>query len=113
MICIPFDSCERVREDGARLLEADAVLPSIGSRFLRVPGKIELHGSRLLRSPQRLGLDGSAIEAYAASLLEEAVHLPAGATRPPRGQNLREVFEAVRGLADALISAAILPPDVW
>jgi len=55
MICIPFDSCERVRENGARLLEADAVLPSIGSRFLGVPRKVEFHASSLLRSCQRLG----------------------------------------------------------
>ena len=43
---------------------------------------------------------GSAIEAYAASLLEQAVEVPPSATRPPRGKSLREVFEAVRGLAD-------------
>jgi plasmid stability protein len=43
---------------------------------------------------------GRAIEAYAASLLEEAIHFPAGATRPSPGKSLREVFEAVRGLAD-------------
>jgi hypothetical protein len=43
---------------------------------------------------------GRAIEAYAASLLEEAIHLPAGTTRPSQGKSLREVFEAVRGLAD-------------
>ena len=45
---------------------------------------------------------GRAIEAHAASLLEEAVHLPA--TDQPRSdlprKSLREVFEAVRGLAD-------------
>jgi hypothetical protein len=40
---------------------------------------------------------GSAVEAYAASFLEEAVDLPAGATP---GKSLREVFEMVRGLAD-------------
>lgn len=39
---------------------------------------------------------GKPVEAYAASLLEEAVHLPV----PPRGRSLQEVFEAVRGLAD-------------
>ena len=43
---------------------------------------------------------GRAIEAYAASLLEEAIHLPAAATRLSQGKSLREVFEAVRGLAD-------------
>jgi hypothetical protein len=43
---------------------------------------------------------GSAIEDYAARLLEEAVCLPAGATQPPPGKSLREVFDAVRGLAD-------------
>jgi hypothetical protein len=43
---------------------------------------------------------GRAVEAYAASLLEEAVDLPAGASRPLPGKSLREVFEAVRGLAD-------------
>jgi hypothetical protein len=45
---------------------------------------------------------GRAIEAHAASLLEEAVHLPA-TDQPPRDlsrKSLREVFEAVRGLAD-------------
>lgn len=40
---------------------------------------------------------GRAIEAYAASLLEEAINLPVGTSR---GRSLREVFEAVRGLAD-------------
>jgi hypothetical protein len=39
---------------------------------------------------------GKPVEAYAASLLEEAVHLPVA----PRGRSLQEVFEAVRGLAD-------------
>jgi hypothetical protein len=43
---------------------------------------------------------GRAIEVYAAKLLEEAVHLPAATTRPSRGKSLREVFEAVSGLAD-------------
>jgi hypothetical protein len=43
---------------------------------------------------------GRAIEAYAASLLEEAADLPAGAAPPSRARSLREVFEAVRGLAD-------------
>lgn len=43
---------------------------------------------------------GRAVEAYAASLLEEAIDLPAGATRTSPGKSLREVFEAVRGLAD-------------
>jgi hypothetical protein len=43
---------------------------------------------------------GRAVEAYAASLLEEAVDLSPGATRPPGGKSLWEVFEAVRGLAD-------------
>jgi hypothetical protein len=45
---------------------------------------------------------GRAIEAHAASLLEEAVHLPA-TDQSPRDlsrKSLREVFEAVRGLAD-------------
>jgi hypothetical protein len=44
---------------------------------------------------------GRPVEAYAASLLEEAVQLPAGAPPPhQRGKSLREVFDAVRGLAD-------------
>lgn len=43
---------------------------------------------------------GRAIEDYAAGLLEEAVDVPVGALRPPQGKSLREVFEAVRGLAD-------------
>jgi hypothetical protein len=43
---------------------------------------------------------GRAIEDYAASLLEKAVDVPAGTTRSSQGKSLREVFEAVRGLAD-------------
>jgi hypothetical protein len=43
---------------------------------------------------------GRPVEAYAASLLEEAVQLPAGAPPQPRSKSLREVFDAVRGLAD-------------
>jgi len=43
---------------------------------------------------------GSAIEDYAATLLEEAVRKPDSVTRQGRGKSLREVFEAVRGLAD-------------
>jgi hypothetical protein len=42
---------------------------------------------------------GTQIEAYAASLLEEAVHLPAGAPQPARGKSLVEVCAMVRGLA--------------
>ena len=44
---------------------------------------------------------GRAVESYAASLLEEAVHLPAAqpdAAHPHK--SLEEVFEAIRGLAD-------------
>jgi hypothetical protein len=43
---------------------------------------------------------GTGVEAYAASLLEEAAHLPAGARQHSQGKSLREVFEAVSGLAD-------------
>jgi hypothetical protein len=43
---------------------------------------------------------GAAIEDYLAALIEEAVQLPAAATRQSRSNGLREVFEAVRGLAD-------------
>lgn len=49
---------------------------------------------------------GRPIELYAASLLEEAVHLPAdapaNAENPERetGKSLAEVFAMVRGLAD-------------
>ena len=43
---------------------------------------------------------GRPVEAYAASLLEKAVHLPAGVSQPSLGKSLREVFETVRGLAD-------------
>jgi hypothetical protein len=43
---------------------------------------------------------GTRIEAYAASLLEEAVHLPAGAGQPLRSKGLVEVCAMVRGLAD-------------
>ena len=45
---------------------------------------------------------GRAIEAHAASLLEQAVHLPA-TDQPQRDlprKSLREVFEAAKGLAD-------------
>ncbi len=44
---------------------------------------------------------GKPVEAYAASLLEEAVHLPAAPTGPP-ANDLFELFAPVRGLfADA------------
>ena len=49
---------------------------------------------------------GSAIEAYAASLLEEAVHFPAETVtyaekrRPEVRKSLTEVCAMVRGLAD-------------
>ncbi|HTT76981.1 MAG TPA: hypothetical protein VMF50_13515 [Candidatus Binataceae bacterium] len=43
---------------------------------------------------------GRPVEAYAASLLEEAVQLPADAPPHPPGRSLRDVFDAVRGLAD-------------
>jgi hypothetical protein len=45
---------------------------------------------------------GRAIEVHAASLLEEAVHLPATDQQPRdlSRKSLREVFEAVRGLED-------------
>jgi len=45
---------------------------------------------------------GTRIEAYAASLLEEAVQLPIGAVRPSQGRSLVEVCAMVRGLADDL-----------
>jgi hypothetical protein len=43
---------------------------------------------------------GSAIEDYLATLIEDALQSPTAATRQPRGNSLREVFDAVRGLAD-------------
>jgi hypothetical protein len=43
---------------------------------------------------------GTRIEAYAASLLEDAVHLPAGAAGAGQGKSLVEVCAMVRGLAD-------------
>jgi len=43
---------------------------------------------------------GKRVEAYAASLLEEALHRLADVPSPTRGKSLREVFQAVRGLAD-------------
>jgi len=49
---------------------------------------------------RQAALRGRPVEAYAATLLEEAIHLPAEATEPLRGKSLRELFEAVRGLAD-------------
>ncbi|MCU1235302.1 MAG: hypothetical protein JWP63_3269 [Candidatus Solibacter sp.] len=42
---------------------------------------------------------GSAIETYAATLLEEAARLTRP-PKPPQEKSLREVFECVRGLAD-------------
>ena len=39
---------------------------------------------------------GSELESYAASLLEEAAHVPAAA--PSKAKNLVELFEPVRGL---------------
>jgi hypothetical protein len=45
---------------------------------------------------------GSALADYAAALLEEAVPPPVGAARESRGKSLREVFEALRGLADGV-----------
>lgn len=49
---------------------------------------------------RRAASHGSPVEAYAATLLEEAVQLPGRATGAPRSKSLREVFESVRGLAD-------------
>lgn len=49
---------------------------------------------------RRASLRGRPVEAYAETLLEEAVDLPADAAQPLRRKSLREVFEAVRGLAD-------------
>jgi hypothetical protein len=46
---------------------------------------------------RQAALRGSKIEAYAASLLEEAVHLPAAPPAPP-ANNLVELFAPVRGL---------------
>jgi hypothetical protein len=46
---------------------------------------------------RQAALRGKAVEAYAASLLEEAVQLPVETTQP---KSLREVFDMVRGLAD-------------
>jgi hypothetical protein len=43
---------------------------------------------------------GTRIETYAASLLEEAVQLPAGEAQPSQVRNLVEVCAMVRGLAD-------------
>ena len=46
---------------------------------------------------------GRALEAYAASLLENAVHIPMGSARSQNDisqSSLRELFESVRGLAD-------------
>jgi hypothetical protein len=40
---------------------------------------------------------GRAVEAYAASLLEEAVHLPAAAPSPP-AKDMVELFAPLRGL---------------
>ena len=49
---------------------------------------------------RQAAMRGTPVATYAASLLEEAVHIPADVSAPVRGRSLREVFEAVRGLAD-------------
>jgi hypothetical protein len=50
---------------------------------------------------RQAAMRGTPVATYAASLLEEAVHIPADVSAPARGgRSLREVFEAVRGLAD-------------
>ena len=51
---------------------------------------------------RRAACQGSAIEEYAATLLEDAVHLPAENLPRSPVRSLQEVFEAVRGLADDL-----------
>jgi hypothetical protein len=46
---------------------------------------------------------GRALEAYAASLLEDAAHIPADSVRSQRDyphKSLRAMFESVKGLAD-------------
>jgi hypothetical protein len=45
---------------------------------------------------RRASLRGSPVEAYAATLLEEAVHLPSDAA--PVAKNMVELFAPVRGL---------------
>jgi hypothetical protein len=42
--------------------------------------------------------NGRAIEAHAASLLEEAVHLPAAAPSKTPAKDMVELFEPLRGL---------------
>src|ERR1035437_2598823 len=49
---------------------------------------------------RQAAMRGSPVATYAASLLEEAVHIPTDVSAPARSRSLREVFEAVRGLAD-------------
>lgn len=46
---------------------------------------------------RQAALRGSKVEAYAASLLEEAVHLPAAHPAPP-AKNMVELFAPLRGL---------------
>ena len=43
---------------------------------------------------------GRAVGTYAATLLEEAVHLPVDATRARKGNSLKDMFGGVKGLAD-------------
>ena len=49
---------------------------------------------------RQAAMRGTPVAIYAASLLEEAVHIPADVSAPVSGRSLREVFEAVRGFAD-------------
>lgn len=49
---------------------------------------------------RRAAAQGMGIDAYAAGLLEEAIHPPALGVGQERAKHLRDVFEAVRGLAD-------------
>jgi hypothetical protein len=46
---------------------------------------------------RQAALRGSKVEAYAASLLEEAVHLPAAHPAPP-AKDMVELFAPLRGL---------------
>jgi hypothetical protein len=49
---------------------------------------------------RQAAIHGTPVATYAASLIEEAVQIPANAPAPVRNRSLREVFGVVRGLAD-------------
>lgn len=82
---------------------ADSVRGGHGERMRETTITLNIRPEVQAELARQAAAQGRALEAYAAGLLEEAVHVPA---RPAHSQNdlsqnnLRELFESVRGLAD-------------